>query len=69
VIGSDSGAIPDLVGEAGLVVPEGNIEKLRDALDGLRCNPDLQVRLANAGRAHVLGHFTHEQVAVDTVRV
>jgi hypothetical protein len=52
-----------------LIVPEGNIDKLRDALDGLRCKPDLQVRLANAGRARVLAHFTHEQVAVDTVRV
>ncbi len=69
VIGSESGAIPDIIGEAGLVVPEGNIEALRAALDGLRCNPDLQVRLANAGRTRVLAQFTHEQVATATVRV
>ncbi|MBA3871886.1 MAG: glycosyltransferase family 4 protein [Anaerolineae bacterium] len=69
VIGSNSGAIPDIIGEAGLIVPEGNIEALRDALDGLRCNPDLRVRLANAGRARVLAQFTHEQVAVSTVKV
>jgi len=69
VIGSDSGAIPDIIGDAGLIVPEGNIEALRDALDKLRCNPDLQVHLANAGRARVLAQFTHEQVAVSTVKV
>jgi len=69
VIGSDSGAIPDIIGDAGLVFTEGNVEKLRDAIDGLRCNPDLRVRYANAGRARILAHFTHEQVAVDTVRV
>jgi glycosyltransferase involved in cell wall biosynthesis len=69
VIGSDSGAIPDIIGEGGLIVPEGNIEALRDALHSLHCNSDLRVRYANAGRARVLAHFTHEQVAVATVRV
>ncbi|MBI1276844.1 MAG: glycosyltransferase [Anaerolineaceae bacterium] len=69
VIGSDSGAIPDIIGEAGLIFPEGNVEKLRDMLDGLRCNSDWRVRYANAGRERVLSHFTHEQVAADTVKV
>ena len=68
VIGSNSGAIPDIIGEAGLIVPEGSVEALRDALDGLRCNSEWRVRYANAGHAHVLAHFTHEQVASDTVR-
>ncbi len=69
VIGSNSGAIPDIIGEAGLIVPEGNIEALRDALDNLRCNPDFWVRLSNAGRKRVLSHFTHEQVAAATMQV
>ncbi len=69
VIGSNSGAIPDIIGEAGLIFPEGSIEALRDVLDNLRCNPEWRVRYANAGRARVLSHFTHEQVAVATVRV
>ena len=58
-----------IVGAQALGRAEGNIEALRDALDGLRCNPDLQVRLANAGRMRVLAQFTHEQVATATVRV
>ena len=69
VIGSNSGAIPDIIGEAGLVVPEGSIEALRVALDELRCKPDVRLRLANAGRSRVLAQFTHEQVAAATVRV
>ncbi len=69
VIGSNSGAIPDIIGEVGLIFPEGNVEALRDALDNLRCNPDLWVRLAKAGRERVLSHFTHDQVAVATVKV
>ncbi len=69
VIGSSSGAIPDIIGEAGLVVPEGSIEGLRAALESLCGQPDLRVRLANAGRERVLAHFTHQQVAADTVRV
>lgn len=69
VIGSDSGAIPDIIGDAGLIVPEGNIDALRDALERLRCTPDLPSRLATSGRARVLAHFTHDQVAADTVRV
>lgn len=69
VIGSNSGAIPDIIGDAGMIVPEGSIESLRDALDNLRCNPDLRLRYANTGRARVLAHFTHQQVAADTVQV
>lgn len=69
VIGSDSGAIPDIIGEAGIVVSEGSVDALRLALDQLRCDADLRARLAHAGRARVLAHFTHEQVASDTVSV
>lgn len=69
VIGSDSGAIPDIVGEAGLIVAENDVEALAAALERLRCNPDLRAQLAQAGRARVESHFTHEQVAADTVRV
>lgn len=68
VIGSDSGAIPDIIGGAGLVVAEGNADALKDALEQVRCQPELRQRLAVSGRERVLAHFTHEQVATDTVR-
>lgn len=69
VIGSDSGAIPGVIGEAGLVVPEGDTTALAAALARLQADPDLRARLSAAGRQRVLDHFTHEQVAAATVDV
>jgi glycosyltransferase involved in cell wall biosynthesis len=69
VIGSDSGAIPDVIGDAGVIVPEGNREALTQALQCLLDQPAERDRLAQAGRAHVLQHYTHDQVAAATVEV
>lgn len=69
VIGSDSGAIPDIIGDGGLVVPEGDVEALHSALCKLQNDVVLRAQLAERGRARVLAHFTHEQVAAATVAV
>ena len=69
VIGSDSGAIPDVIGDAGLIIPEGDVAALAEALCKLQQNESLRQSLAEKGRARVVGHFTHAQVAADTVRV
>jgi glycosyltransferase involved in cell wall biosynthesis len=69
VIGSDSGAIPDVIGDAGLIVPEGDAAVLASALARLQQDSALRQSLAEAGRAHVLEHFTHEGVAQATVEV
>jgi glycosyltransferase involved in cell wall biosynthesis len=69
VVGSDSGEIPNVIGEAGLVFPEGDAEALRAALARLRDDRDLWGHLAVAGRARVLAEFTHAQVAQKTYRV
>ena len=39
LIGSDSGAIPGVVGAAGLIVPEGDLDALTGALRDLRDQP------------------------------
>jgi glycosyltransferase involved in cell wall biosynthesis len=67
VVGSDSGAIPGVIGDGGLVVREGDVNALTDALGRLREDDSLRTRLGKAGRARVLAHFTHEQVAMQTV--
>ncbi len=69
VIGSDSGAIPDVIGEAGLIVPEDDVTALADALTRLQGDSALRQGLAEAGRARVLALFTHAQVAQATVEV
>lgn len=67
VIGSDSGAIPNVLGEAGTIVPEDDASALTSALATLRDDRAQAAALAAAGRARVLAHFTHEQVAAQTV--
>jgi glycosyltransferase involved in cell wall biosynthesis len=69
VIGSDCGEIPRVIGEAGLVFPEGDVEALRDCLARLRGDPALRAELGRRGRARVLAHYTQAQVAAQTYAV
>jgi glycosyltransferase involved in cell wall biosynthesis len=50
VVGSTSGGIPEAIGDAGLVVPEGDARALRDAIELLRTQPGQREVLARAGR-------------------
>lgn len=63
VVGSDSGEIPHVIGDAGLIVPEGNADALRAALLRLYEEPETRARLAQLGRERVLACYTQEQVA------
>ena len=66
VLGSDSGEIPRVIGDSGLIVPEGDVTALRDGLERLRIDPALRVRLGRAGRRRVLELFTQEAIAART---
>ena len=63
VIGSDSGAIPEVIGDAGLVVPEGDVEALAEALRRLVSTPGLRTDLASRGRGRVLADYTNGIIA------
>lgn len=69
VIGSDSGAIPGVIGAAGRIVPEGDVKALARALGDLREQPALRSELSEQGRARFQAHFTHERIAEATVNV
>lgn len=69
VIGSDSGAIPDVIGEAGLIFPEGNATALHDCLNRICTDTVLRQSLIERGHTRVLDHFTQEQIARMTVGV
>ena len=68
VIGSDSGAIPGVIGEAGLIYAEGNRHQLSARLRQLVTQPNQRQQLAQRGRERVLKHFTHHSVASASVR-
>ncbi len=69
VVGSDCGDIPNVVGDAGLIFPEGNAGALRGCLVRLMRDRDLWADLSRRGRERVLAHFTQAQVAAQTVAV
>lgn len=54
VIGSDSGEIPYVIGDAGLVAREGDVPAWRDAIEQLLASPAQRAELASRGleRAH-----------------
>ena len=66
VVGSDSGEIPNVVGEGGTIAPEGDVEGLRSHLQTLMDSADLRRSLALKGRERVLKHYTHHRIAQQT---
>jgi len=67
VVGSDSGEIPNVIGDAGLVFPEGVVERLVAQLSLLCNDADYRRNLGRKGRARVLRHFTDDRIAEQTL--
>lgn len=67
VIGSDSAEVPNVIGEAGIVTPEGDAAALRAALNRVAASPELRQQLGNSGRRRVLDYFTHNRIAQQLV--
>ena len=69
VIGSTCGEIPHVIGDAGLLFPEGDVETLRARLAQLMDDPDLRRELARRGRERVLARYTQARIAAETYEV
>lgn len=69
VVGSDSGEIPHVIGNGGLVFAENNASSLSGVLQRLMDSADERRQLATAGRQRVLDHFTMAQIACQTLDV
>jgi glycosyltransferase involved in cell wall biosynthesis len=63
VIGSDSGAIPEVVGDAGLIFPEGDAAALAGCLRQLAESPDVRWELAERGYRRAVNLYSQEYVA------
>ena len=59
----------NVIGEGGLIVPEGDADALAAALSRLRSDPDLGHALGQRGRRRVLAQYTHASIARETVEV
>lgn len=69
VIGSDSGEIPHVIADAGLIFPEDDIDALSTHLRSLQTDAGLRQELRRRGRQRALAHFTQAQVARATAAV
>jgi|SRR5579883_670367 glycosyltransferase involved in cell wall biosynthesis len=69
VIGSDSGEIPYVIGDAGLIFKEGNAHELSACVQRLLADPALYAELARRGRQRVLENYTQERIAQQTYEV
>jgi glycosyltransferase involved in cell wall biosynthesis len=62
VIGSSSGAIPEVVGDGGLIFPERDARQLAAAILALKADPARAQALGEIGRARVLDRYTWDKV-------
>ena len=62
VVGSNSGAIPETIGDAGLIVPEGDVAALRAAIIRLKDDAELRAELSRRGLERVK-RWSHETIA------
>ena len=67
VIGTDSGALPDIIGGAGLVVPEDDIAALTGALQHLSDTPRERMRFGREARLRVLTEYVDDALARRTL--
>jgi glycosyltransferase involved in cell wall biosynthesis len=66
VIGSTSGEIPSVIGDAGLIVPESDAAALAHALDDLIQSDAHRRELAAKGRARASALFSQHRIVDDT---
>jgi glycosyltransferase involved in cell wall biosynthesis len=69
VVGSRSGEIPYVIGDAGLLFPEADADALAQTLADLVAEPGQRRARAERGRERVLAHFTQARIAAATADV
>jgi glycosyltransferase involved in cell wall biosynthesis len=67
VIGSQSGAIPEVIGDAGLTFRERDAKGLALQVKRLAEDPSLRRHLSNCGRKRFTDYYTPEVVAKQTL--
>jgi glycosyltransferase involved in cell wall biosynthesis len=67
VISTTGGALPEVVGDSGILVPPADFEALAKAIKDLLDNPIKAKKLGQAGYRRVINHFTWEKAAEKTV--
>jgi glycosyltransferase involved in cell wall biosynthesis len=69
VISTTAGALPEIVGDAGILVPPADTRALAEAIADLLDNPDRRKQLGQKGYRRVINMFNWENTAKHTVEV
>jgi len=69
VVSTTAGALPEVVGEAGILVPEANTRALVDGIAALIVDPDKRKYLSEAGRRRIVSKFNWQNTAKQTLDV
>jgi glycosyltransferase involved in cell wall biosynthesis len=69
VISTTAGALPEIVGDAGVLVPPADSRALVEAISGLMNNPGKRRQLGEMGHKRVTGMFNWKNTAAQTVEV
>jgi glycosyltransferase involved in cell wall biosynthesis len=67
VIASDSGALPETVGNAGVIFREDHADGLTEALTRIMDDAALRERLAADGRRRVIAEYVDDAIARKTL--
>jgi glycosyltransferase involved in cell wall biosynthesis len=67
VISTTGGALPEVVGDAGVLVPPKNSQALAGAITAMLDRPDKAAELGRRGYQRVQQHFTWRRAAEKTV--
>jgi alpha-1,3-rhamnosyl/mannosyltransferase len=68
VVAADAASVPEVVGDAAVLVPPGDSVALAEAVAGLLAHPDRRAAYAAAGRERAAA-FSWDRAAAETVRV
>jgi len=69
VVSTTAGALPEVVGDAGILVPPADVKALMEAISALVINPDKRKHLSQIGRKRILQKFNWRNTAKRTVDV
>ncbi|MEM6484709.1 MAG: glycosyltransferase family 4 protein [Pseudomonadota bacterium] len=67
VVTTDGGALPEVVGEAGVIVPSGDAQALAEAITRLLRDSERRQSLAVAGRRRIVDNFSWEVCAAQLI--
>ena len=67
VVSTNGGALPEVVGEAGVIVPAKSVDALADAIGDLLEDEQRRIELSAAGRQRILEKFSWQVCAAEMV--